>query len=754
MTSGYNRLIAQRLQQDEEIQRRLVERPRCGIIPSPDKLDRNIDSPGKDEIETRHDFNRVWKWLSECLNIEFYTEVKTTIDRNEQLEPSVFKSAIRSAFQAFDPIRNTHSPEAEEMVLLYYTGHGLSPSSSGSSSPLLEKVGYPGEYFAAAQPYLTPNRKVKGGELYLHDVGYCDLQGLLKPWIAAVKEESSNSSGNKKLKHAIIIADSCNSGKLVEDLAGLNQWPGPWNENDCTVTVQSACNSCEGTFGGYFTPCFVYYNQTGGLVQQIQRNAQKIQQNVQQIQQNVGPMQNAQQIQHNVHQMQEIAQQIQHNVQQIQHNVQQIQGNAQQIQQNVRQIQGNAQQIQHNVQQIQGNAQQIQDNVQQIQHNVQQIQQNVQQIQGSAQQIQQNVQQTEGNAQQIQQNVPQIQGNAQQIQHNVQQLQENAQQILQNVQQIQGNAQQMPENDQQIQENAQQIQESVQQIQENVQQIPELDGLIKEWNGKIEIEKDAYREIELPSPKLATTRLPGNVDSENDPVLKLSLQGFQMHLFRDAGFFKFCYLKYSGALRPPLALDGDTVQTFLERDRFNIIDYKLTKMRNGTPIALFLVPNPGDQDQVDNPGDQDPDQVDNPGDQDQVDNPGDQDQVDNPDDDDHVIYVRIHFSNSTTAFANISEVNLVQHQCPTYPSLLFLAVNNPNAVRRLNHKEHATQYKRLVTQCKNCVEASEPGRWVDVTRWNMGNNQLGVKHMVRMRDRSTWMNEYLKKKTGADYSQT
>ena len=727
MTSDYNRLIAQRAQQEEKFQRRLVERPRCGIIPSPDKLNRNIDSPGEDEIETRRDFNRVWKWLSECLNIEFYTDVKTTIDRDEQLEPSVFKSAIRSAFQAFDPIRNTRFPKAEEMVLLYYTGHGLTPSSSGSSSPLLEEVGYanPREYFAAAQPYITPNRQVKGGELYLHDVGYCDLQGLLKPWIAAVKEKSTNSSGDKKLKHVVIIADSCYSGKLVEDLAGLNQWPGPWNENDCTVTVQSACNSHEVTFGGYFTPCFVYYNQTGGLVQQIQRNAQEIKQNVQQIQQNVGPMQNAQQIQHNVHQMQEIAQQIQHNVQQIQHNVQQIQGNAQQIQQNVRQIQGNAQQIQHNVQQIQGNAQQIQHNVQQIQHNVQQIQQNVQQIQGSGQQIQQNVQQTEGNAQQIQQNVPQIQGNAQQIQHNVQQLQENAQQILQNVQQIQGNAQQMPENDQQIQENAQQIQESAQQIQENDQHISELDGLIREWNGKIEIEKDAYREIELPSPKLATTRLPGNVDSENDPVLKLSLQGFQMYLFRDAGFFKFCYLKYSGALRPSLALDGGAVQTFLERDCFDIIDYKLTKMRNGTPIALFLIYNPDDQDQVDNPDDQD-----------------------------HVICVRIHFSNSTTAFANISEVNLVQHQCPTYPSLLFLAVSNPNAVWRLNHKEHATQYKRLVTQCKNYVEASEPGRWVDVTRWNMGNNQLGVNHMVRMRDRSTWMNEYLKKKTGADYSQT
>ena len=562
--------------------------PYCGIIPSPDQLDRNINSPGLDVIQTRRDFNHVWGWLSTFSNIGFYRDVKTTVDRDEQLEPSVFKSVIRSAFQAFDPIRNTYSREAEEMVLLYYTGHGLSEEGAtrlneeipdeSSSSPLLEKVGYtnPGERFSAAQPHLTPNRNVKGGELCLHEVGFCDLQGLLEPWIAAVKVESHNRRGEKKNKHVVIIADSCYSGKLVEDLARLNQWPGPWNKNDCTVTVQSACNSHEVTFGGYFTPCFVYYNQTGGLVQQIQ-----------------------------------------------------------------------------------------------------------------------------------------------------------------------GNAQQMSENDQQIQENAQQIQESVQQIQENDQHISELDGLIREWNGKIEIEKDAYRKIELPSPQLATTRLPGNVDSENDPVLKLSLQGFQMYLFRDAGFFKFCYLKYSGALRPSLALDGGAVQTFLERDWFDIIDYKLTKMGNGTPIALFLIDNPDDQDQVDNPGDQD-----------QVDNPGDPDQVDNPGDQNHVICVRIHFSNSTTAFANISEVNLVQHQCPTYPSLLFLAVNNSNAVRRLNHKEHATQYEKLVTQCKNYVEASEPGRWVDVTRWNMGNNQLGVNHMIRMRDRSTWMNKYVEDKIVAANSQT
>ena len=250
--------------------------PYCGIIPSPAQLDRNINSPDLDVIQTRRDFNHVWEWLSKFSNIECFKDVKTTLDRGEQLELSVFDSAIHSSFQAFDPIRDTSSPKAKEMVLLYYAGHGLSVEGATqlnkanpdgwSSSPRLEKVGYSHhkEYFSAAQPHLTRNRNVKGGELCLHDVGFCDLQGLLKPFIAAVKGESTKSFGEKHNKHVVIIADSCYSGKLVEDLATLNQWPGPWNENDCTVTVQSACNSHEVTFGGYFTPCFVYYNQTGG----------------------------------------------------------------------------------------------------------------------------------------------------------------------------------------------------------------------------------------------------------------------------------------------------------------------------------------------------------------------------------------------------------------------------------------------------------------------------------------------------------
>ena len=496
----YNRRISERAQQDEV--RELAMHPYCGVIPSPEKLDKSYNSQGEDVTNTRGDFNRVWKWLSECPNIEFYREVKTTIDRDEHLEPSVFKSAIHSAFQAFDPIRNTRFPEAEEMVLLYYTGHGLPPSSSGSSSPLLEEVGYanPEEYFAAAQPYITPNRNVKGGELCLHDVGYCDLQGLLKPWIAAVKGKSTNSSGEKKNKHVIIIADSCYSGKLVENLNDLRQRPGPWNENDgCTVTVQSACSSKEPTYGGYFTPCFVYYNQ--------------------------------------------------------------------------------------------------------------------------------------------------------------------------------------PENR------------------------DALDQLIREWNDKNPTQKNAYKEYELPSPQLATTRPP-----ENDPVLKLTLQGFQMCLFRDDGFFKFCRIQHSiRALGPSRALGNKAVQQFLSQPNFEIMDYKLKKMAepNCTPLALFLV---------------------------------------GPD---HCpICVHIHFKKKRkTTLATVSGVNLVEYQpAPATtrdPLALFVAVIE-NVKWHLTPREYGPQYQRLVQQCRDYVEVKEPERWANVDMWNMNNNQLGFNGKFRMQERSAWMDNYLK----------
>ena len=477
----------------------------CGVISSPETLETAYNA-GEDATNTRGDFKAVLDWLNlKFVNTFVYGDIRAAVEDGGYLNVEHFKSGIRFAFQAFDPIRDTGSPEAEEMVLSYYAGHGLCEAGASalngakpeekSSFPRLEEVGYdnPEEYFSAAQEFLTPNRVVKGGELCLHKVGYCDLQGLLQPWIAAV----TNSDVTKHNKHLVIIADSCYSGKLVEDLTEMKRTTGPWNDNGCTVTVQSASSSGEETFGGYFTPYYVHYNQ---------------------------------------HQ-------------------------------------------------------------------------------------------------------------------------------------------------------------------------DELDRLIDEWNGLPEFVKDAYRRIDLPSPQLETTRsLPE--DADNSPVLTLSFQGFDLRLFRDPGFFKFCYRKHPQILGPPQALNDSTVNTLLQDpDRFKILDYKLMKMWNGTLHALVLVDSPADKE--------------------------------------HVICVHMHFKSSNTELRNVSGVNLVEHKRPRYLSSLFLGVDENGPKFELNPREDADRYEALVKQCKEYVDKKEPGRWEDTTKWNMESNQLGVNHMFIMKERSDWMDKYL-----------
>ena len=260
---------------DLEMAREQIRHPRCAIIPSPDKLSTSGSSPGLDAIYTQHDFNDVWRWAREAgmLNTGFFEDV-VDIGRG-QLEKTVYDRLINFAFgSAFAPIRNTFFPAAEEMVLLYYTGHGISPRKARqlnranppngqSSSPRLGLTN-PFQYF--------PDRNVKGGELYLHDhIGYCDLMSLLTPWIAAVRGESNNVRGRvKRNKHLVVIADSCYSGILVQDLEWLKNMRGPWNDGSgCTVTVQSACSSNETTYARYFTPVFLHLNKTPQVLQRL-----------------------------------------------------------------------------------------------------------------------------------------------------------------------------------------------------------------------------------------------------------------------------------------------------------------------------------------------------------------------------------------------------------------------------------------------------------------------------------------------------
>ena len=256
-----------RKEQDDERFRSMEEHPRCAILPSPEKLDESIGSPGSDKTDTLRDFDLIKKWVTESklLNTGFYDWAGTD---GEDLDDGVYYSFIRLSFSdAFDAMRNTASPELEELVFWYYGGHGLSKEAdqlSYLSTPCLDRVQMIPGYHEAADKFVKEGRKVKGGELCLHKAGFCDLYGLLKPWIAAVKAPSISAGRcSKKNKHLVIVLDSCYSGIIAQELKVFEdemntKEPSFLQEN--SVTIQAACGPDQGALGGYFTPCFVYLN--------------------------------------------------------------------------------------------------------------------------------------------------------------------------------------------------------------------------------------------------------------------------------------------------------------------------------------------------------------------------------------------------------------------------------------------------------------------------------------------------------------
>ena len=519
--------LRERQQQDEKTRDELVKHPCCAIIPSPDKLDISSTEAGQDEIATRKDFDIVWRWLtsSKLLNTGFYDDkVEETVEEDKLLECGSFNALVQWAFgNAFDAIYNTSHPDKEEMVLLYYSGHGLPINPTwvgGPSFPALNKLHLSESKIEELQEqartslkFLNPSQKLKGGELLLHDVGFCDLQGLLAPFVASLQTYSPNAPRGvkKKNKHLVVIADSCYSGVLAQDLKQLNEKCGPWNENKCSVTVQSACSEDEVTYGGYFTPCFVHFNK--------------------------------------------------------------------------------------------------------------------------------------------------------------------------------------PENQ------------------------AHLEALKKEWNKKNRIEKNAYQELKLPSPCVETTMSPEQLIFDDDPIMKPpNIHGFQLYLFRDPGFFKFCYLQFSEVItcevspeNKPRVMPEVDANSFLKQTNFDIIDYKLKKMKtNGTPLALFLVEY-------------------------------------HPQRLKHVVCAHIHFKGVNTDVCNVSSVTLVEHTRPKHVNAPFL---ESYSTKRTNICKNIT---KLVAMCKSHVDKKEGGRWKDVRRWNMKSNDLGVNNKFRLKDRSVWMDNYVKEHIGSPF---
>ena len=257
--------------------------PRCVLLPSPEKLDTSMNSPGSDVTDTLEDFQRIKNWAKEnkLLNTGFsdYRE-----RQDKQLEKSSFKSLVQLAFStAFVAMRNTRSPDLEELVFWFYTGHGLGTETAKTleylSTPCLSNFDLNHNYLddAIVFDFVQKERKVQGGELCLHMGGFCDLYGLLKPWIAAVKSESINAPGQKKNKHLVVILDSCHSGIIAQELKEFEKQVRKKDDSflkENSVTIQAACGPNERTFGGYFTPVFLYLNdpQNKKLLEQLRKS--------------------------------------------------------------------------------------------------------------------------------------------------------------------------------------------------------------------------------------------------------------------------------------------------------------------------------------------------------------------------------------------------------------------------------------------------------------------------------------------------
>ena len=249
-----------------------------------------------------------------------------------------------------------------------------------------------------------------------------------------------------------------------------------------------------------------------------------------------------------------------------------------------------------------------------------------------------------------------------------------------------------------------------------------------EWKKMTEEARSNYKSLDLPSPMVVTT-----LPARNDTTMKFTFQGnFGLYtnvtLFPDAGFFKFCFVKvhrhqdktlFEGQDR---VLNDKLVTRFMRRRQFNVIDYKLKIMGGspgpdrpyaGNPLGLFL--------------------------------------LDDPHDGDKVICAHIHFDKRDTS--RYSRVNLVHHKRPPFGSKSLLHYEDHDglsqtALKYNKYKKKVTLDRcthQLVEACRQFVQEDEMGRWEDVSRWNMTEEDVSVKRKFRMvQERSAWEDNYLK----------
>ncbi len=237
--------------------RKLQSHPSFALLPSPHLLASEVtgnECAVDDRIATEKDARDVLQMAKgkELRMKSIYSEFIQPDTYKRTYDDEEFTNVVKASFTtAFDAVRHTSNLSLKELVFWYYVGHGLMPGGATRRSAI------PRELPNVFNVNGVQDRDAKGGELCLHNHGYCDLRSLLVPWEKALTTKSQNAApGVKSDKHLVIVLDSCYSGRLAGNLKTLNG-EHPWNTNGCSVTVQAACSADETTFGGYFTPTFL-----------------------------------------------------------------------------------------------------------------------------------------------------------------------------------------------------------------------------------------------------------------------------------------------------------------------------------------------------------------------------------------------------------------------------------------------------------------------------------------------------------------
>lgn len=280
--------------------------------------------------------------------------------------------------------------------------------------------------------------------------------------------------------------------------------------------------------------------------------------------------------------------------------------------------------------------------------------------------------------------------------------------------------------------------------------------LKEKWEAMEEKEKEDFRRLPLPSPTVTTTRA---TPEQNSLTMEFSFNnGHKLTLFSDSGFFKFCSVSIFECdehkelhLR---VLTEKTTRDFMENtSNFTILDYKLKTLQNGpfegSPMGLFLIEEPGEPK--------------------------------------FAVCAHVHFAKGDTS--RVRRINLVHHLKPPSNEVLYVEQKKrrknlkyavvPKACRSTDPagfeywkwntdddedpssdisfdesytaaqisilKDEVNKGAKLVKKCHRFVEDHEPGRWKDLSKWNMTLEERSYRGNLRQAERSQWMDQYKKK---------